>query len=98
MKLIFTSPSSVDEVVDPVTTSNGQLKRRRGERRTRTHVAGILGMKKIAPRAIAYVAVQVSILCPLMTFGLVAIAAIRTLELRHMEGGRRAIRPYEILQ
>ncbi|KAF8427561.1 hypothetical protein L210DRAFT_961538 [Boletus edulis BED1] len=56
VKLTFTSPSSVDEedrVVPP-----GQGKRCRGERRTRTHIAGLLGMKKVAPRAITYVAVQ----------------------------------------
>ncbi|KAG6379318.1 hypothetical protein JVT61DRAFT_11775 [Boletus reticuloceps] len=59
VKLTFTSPSSVDKE-DPVMPP-GQGKRCRGERRTRMHIAGLLGMKKVAPRAIAYVAVQVSV-------------------------------------
>ena len=52
-KLIFTSPTSVDEEED------APAKRRRAERRTRAHVAQILKMKKVTPRAIAYIAVQV---------------------------------------
>ncbi|KAF8440992.1 hypothetical protein L210DRAFT_3399936, partial [Boletus edulis BED1] len=55
-KLIFTSPSSVTDksVLDP-----RPHKRRFAERCTRTNVAGLLRMKKVEPRAIAYVAVQV---------------------------------------
>ena len=52
-KLIFTSPTSIDEEDD------APAKCRRAERRTRANVAQILGMKKVTPRAIAYVAVQV---------------------------------------
>ena len=49
----------MDEETDLAIIPNDGAKWRRGERRTRTHVAGLLGMKKVAPRAIAYVAVQV---------------------------------------
>ncbi|KAN0078438.1 hypothetical protein V8E55_010495 [Tylopilus felleus] len=55
-RVIFTSPSSVDEETDPAIIPNDRAKRHRGERCTRTHVAGLLRMKKVAPRAIAYVA------------------------------------------
>ncbi|KAF8122773.1 hypothetical protein EV363DRAFT_1181973, partial [Boletus edulis] len=34
---------------------------RHRKRRTRTHIVGLLGMKKIVPRAIAYIAVKVSL-------------------------------------
>ncbi|KAF8121234.1 hypothetical protein EV363DRAFT_1186974 [Boletus edulis] len=67
VKLTFTSLSSVDEE-DPVVPP-GQGKRRRGERRMRTHIAGLLGMKKVAPRAITYVAVQVSLQFALSSCG-----------------------------
>ncbi|KAN0091487.1 hypothetical protein V8E55_005053 [Tylopilus felleus] len=49
---------SVDEETDLAIIPNDGAKWRHGERRTCTHVAGLLGMKKVAPRAIAYVAVQ----------------------------------------
>ncbi|KAF8131920.1 hypothetical protein EV363DRAFT_1449624 [Boletus edulis] len=51
-KVIFTSPSSVDEDHDT------PEKRRRAERSTRRNVAQLLKMNKVQPRAIAYVAVQ----------------------------------------
>ncbi|KAF8130988.1 hypothetical protein EV363DRAFT_1331056 [Boletus edulis] len=56
-KLIFTSPSSADEEEnpDPVLAR----KRRCGERRTRKHVASLIRMKTVEPRAIAYTATQV---------------------------------------
>lgn len=46
--------------MNPGLVVEGRAKRCRGERRTCTHVAGLLGMKMVVPRAIAYVAVQVS--------------------------------------
>ena len=49
----------MDEETDLAIIPNDGAKRRHGERRTRTHVAGLLGMTKVAPWSIAYVAVQV---------------------------------------
>jgi len=68
-KYIFTSPSSAEFTADDL--NSGFLlaqpkKRRRSERRTRSNVASLLGMKTVAPRAIAYIAVQVSILLLLL--------------------------------
>lgn len=67
-KHIFTSPSSTDfdSVPDDtsddsrVSTAESPLKRRKGlsDRRSRSHVASLIGMKSVAPRAIAYTAVQ----------------------------------------
>ncbi|KAG2117395.1 hypothetical protein BD769DRAFT_1672622 [Suillus cothurnatus] len=68
VKYIFTSPSSAEEdpeilQPDASTETPSQvhlLKRRRttGERRTRCDVAGLLQMKSVQPRALAYTAVQ----------------------------------------
>ena len=49
----------MDEETDLAIIPNDGAKWRHGERHTCTHVAGLLGMKKVAPQAIAYVAVQV---------------------------------------
>ena len=68
---IFTSPSSADsedggiddtDQEDP-TPTEPPPKRQRGsnEKRSRAHVAALIGMKSVSPRAIAYTAVQVSI-------------------------------------
>ncbi|KAG2087598.1 hypothetical protein BD769DRAFT_1372951, partial [Suillus cothurnatus] len=64
-KYIFTSPTSAEmedqEEPSPDNISTqGHPKQRRtaGERRTRCDVAGLLNMKSVQPRAIAYVAVQ----------------------------------------
>ncbi|KAG2105176.1 hypothetical protein BD769DRAFT_1393334 [Suillus cothurnatus] len=64
-KYIFTSPTSAEmddqEQLDPeVLSSQGRPKQRRtdGERRTRCDVAGLLNMKSVQPRSIAYAAVQ----------------------------------------
>ncbi|KAI5982079.1 hypothetical protein EDD15DRAFT_2203313 [Pisolithus albus] len=54
-KQIFTSPSSVLKMDDE---SFPRKRRRRDERRTRSHVASLLGMKSVSPRAVAYTAVQ----------------------------------------
>jgi hypothetical protein len=60
-KLIFTSPSSAEErAINSSAEFIGAIRRRRGERRTRTAVAQILNMRSVDPRAIAYTAVQVS--------------------------------------
>src|ERR1700709_1106804 len=63
-KYIFTSPTSAE--LDPKDQHDGvstqrhsRLRRTTGERRTRCHVAGILNMTSVQPRAIAYIAVQV---------------------------------------
>jgi len=63
-KFIFTSPTSAE--LDPENQHDGvsaqhhsKRKRTTGERRTRCHVAGILNMTSVQPRAIAYIAVQV---------------------------------------
>jgi len=63
-RYIFTSPSSAEFTADDLNSEFllGQPKRhRRRERRTRANVASLLGMKTVAPHAIAYIAVQVSI-------------------------------------
>ena len=69
-KHIFTSPSSADseDVVDDTdqedqTPMERPPKRQRGssEKRSQAHVATLIGMKSVSPRAIAYTAVQVSI-------------------------------------
>ncbi|KAI5981102.1 hypothetical protein EDD15DRAFT_2416898 [Pisolithus albus] len=67
-KHIFTSPSSADFESAPDDTDNDSgvlaaeppLKRRKGpsDRRSRSHVASLIGMKSVSPRAIAYTAVQ----------------------------------------
>lgn len=60
-KLLFTSPSSAEE--EPINSTPdliGAIRHRRGERRTRPHVAHRLKLKSVDPRAIAYTAVQVS--------------------------------------
>ncbi|KIK76228.1 hypothetical protein PAXRUDRAFT_170574, partial [Paxillus rubicundulus Ve08.2h10] len=58
---VFTSPTSALKMDnEDEDTDAGQL-RKRGkydERRTRSHVAALLGMKSVSPRAIAYIAVQ----------------------------------------
>ena len=56
-KLIFTSPTSIDEEED------APAKRQCVERRTCSHVAQIPKMKKVTPWAIAYIAVQVRLIC-----------------------------------
>ena len=67
-KHIFTSPSSADseDVVDDTDQEDETEpppKRRRGssEKRSRAYIAALIGMKSVSPRAIAYTAVQVSI-------------------------------------
>ncbi|KAG0695753.1 hypothetical protein DFH29DRAFT_1005161 [Suillus ampliporus] len=62
-KYIFTSPTSTDSDLenqyDGVSAQcHSRRKRTTGERRTRRHVAGILNMTSVQPRAIAYIAVQ----------------------------------------
>ncbi|KAG1857425.1 hypothetical protein F4604DRAFT_1882988 [Suillus subluteus] len=64
-KYIFTSPTSAElddqEQTSPAMLSTqGPPKQRRtdGERRTRCDVAGLLNMKSVQPRSIAYAAVQ----------------------------------------
>ncbi|KIM51531.1 hypothetical protein SCLCIDRAFT_33351 [Scleroderma citrinum Foug A] len=63
-KHIFTSPSSADSVDDidqeEGTSTEPLPKRQKGlsEKRTRAHVAALLGMKSVNPHAIAYTAVQ----------------------------------------
>ncbi|KAG2358664.1 hypothetical protein BDR07DRAFT_1294316 [Suillus spraguei] len=68
VKHIFTSPSSAEEDPETLqpdasaeTPSQVYLPKRRrttGERRTRCDVAGLLQMKSVQPRALAYAAVQ----------------------------------------
>ena len=63
-RYIFTSPLSAEFMVDNLNSKFflGQPKRHCcRERCTRSNVASLLGMKTVAPRAIAYIAVQVSI-------------------------------------
>ncbi|KAG1903121.1 uncharacterized protein F5891DRAFT_978157 [Suillus fuscotomentosus] len=63
-KHIFTSPSSAGEIrpdeEEPLGYQESSHKRSRtsGERRTRSNIATILGMRSVQPRAIAYSAVQ----------------------------------------
>ena len=56
-KLVFTSPTSVDE------EENAPAKRWCMERDTHSHMAQILKMKKVTPWAIAYIAVQIRLIC-----------------------------------
>jgi hypothetical protein len=66
-KFLFTSPSSAEEIgsendiVGAGQTSERQ-KRQKGSRKapTRRNIANLLGIRSVSPRAIAYVAVQVS--------------------------------------
>ena len=62
-RYIFTSPSSAEFTADDLNSEFllSQPKRRhRGEQRTHTNIATLLGMKTVMPHAIAYIAVQVS--------------------------------------
>lgn len=66
-KFLFTSPTSAqdisceDDINDQATQTTRPLKRARNNKApTRGHVAQLLGMKSVTPRAIAYVSVQVS--------------------------------------
>lgn len=60
-KFIFTSPTSAIEV--PINTStNGAPPPKRSKKSagaTRSHVASLIGMRRVTPRSIAYVALQV---------------------------------------
>jgi hypothetical protein len=63
-KFIFTLPSSAQDIegqedVELHIPSSKKRSRRNQKAPTRGHVAGLLGMKSVTPRAIAYVAVQV---------------------------------------
>ena len=53
------SPSAAD-APENETEGLSLTRRHRGEKRTRRHVAKLIGMKTVQPRAIAYVACQVS--------------------------------------
>ncbi|KAG1880603.1 hypothetical protein C8R48DRAFT_587883 [Suillus tomentosus] len=75
-KFIFTSPTSAEmedqEELNPDDISTqGHPKQRRtaGERRTRCDVAGLLNMKSVQPRSIAYTAVQASLRFALSSTG-----------------------------
>ena len=59
-KAIFISPTSTDVVENESLATSSGTKHRRGDRRTRTGVAKVIGMQTVQPRAIAYVACQVS--------------------------------------
>ncbi|KZP15450.1 hypothetical protein FIBSPDRAFT_750186, partial [Athelia psychrophila] len=59
-KYLFTSPSSASEVTSNPQDSHRPTKRARTQTTsTRSNVAALIGMDKVTPRAIAYVAVQV---------------------------------------
>jgi hypothetical protein len=91
-KLIFTSPTSVDEEEDAPT------KRRHVERRTRSHVAQILKMKKVTPRAIAYIAVQVRLICGVRILNTHFVGAFCTHKLWVLEAARCAVQLQHVLQ
>jgi len=60
-KFIFTSPTSAIEVSINSST-NGALPPKRSKKSagaTRSHVASLIGMRRVTPRSIAYVALQV---------------------------------------
>ncbi|KIJ58306.1 hypothetical protein HYDPIDRAFT_119690 [Hydnomerulius pinastri MD-312] len=60
-KLIFTSPTSAQEVTvgdDASTGPPSKRSRSSSEKATRSHVASLIGMRSVKPRAIAYAAVQ----------------------------------------
>jgi hypothetical protein len=67
-KYIFTSPTSANEVsMEAVETDNDDMpsapkRSKKNLRATRSHVASLIGLRKVTPRSIAYVAVQVSFL------------------------------------
>jgi len=58
-KAIFISPTSAEEFENEISEPGSSRKCRQGERRTRTNVAKLIGMKTVQPWAIAYVACQV---------------------------------------
>ena len=58
-KAIFISPTSTDALGDEPQDSGSSKKHSRGDRRTRSNIANLIGMNIVQPRAIAYVACQV---------------------------------------
>lgn len=65
-KAIFTSPSSANEVDGDgdgadIIENCRRAKRRSDQAKVKTCIASIIGMRKVTPRAIAYVACQVRI-------------------------------------
>jgi len=63
-KYIFTSPTSANEVSTDVTEDSAQPALKRSKKSlgaTRSHVASLIGLRRVTPRSIAYVAVQVCI-------------------------------------
>ena len=60
-KHIFTSPSSALKTdIEGEHAVQPKRQHKLDECRTRSHIAALLGMKSVSPRAIAYIAVQVS--------------------------------------
>jgi hypothetical protein len=59
-KYLFTSPTSANDDTPPNDAPQPSAKRaKRNLGATRSHVASLIGMRSVTPRAIAYVAVQV---------------------------------------
>src|ERR1700683_4193124 len=59
-KYLFTSPTSANDDASPNDALQPSAKRaKRNLGATRSHVASLIGMRSVTPRAIAYVAVQV---------------------------------------
>jgi len=59
-KAIFISPSTIDALENESHEGSSLTRRCQDERRTQTHVAKLIGMRTVEPRAIAYVACQVN--------------------------------------
>ena len=59
-KAIFVSPSAAEALENESAEGTSSARRHRGERRTQAHVAKLIGIKSVEPRAIAYAACQVS--------------------------------------
>ncbi|KAH7924422.1 hypothetical protein BV22DRAFT_1013313, partial [Leucogyrophana mollusca] len=72
--LIFTSPTSAQEVTAANQPPQPQQPGRRSDRvSTRSHVASLIGMRSVTPRAIAYAAVQ-------LRFALSSVSSWRTVD------------------
>ena len=91
-KLVFTSPTSVDEEGD------APVKHQHAERCTHFHVAQILKMKKVTPWAIAYIAVQVRLICGVWILNTHFVGAFCTYKLWVLEAARYAVRLQCVLQ
>ena len=101
-KFIFTSPSSAQDIegqedVESHIPSSRKRSRRNQKAPTRGHVANLLGMKSVTPRAIAYVAVQVKPLFHIDIISYEPSAALCTLKRQCLVRERRLFQLHQFL-